>query len=676
MATTYYENIQKLYVAYFNRPADPDGLAYWETVVEAAKGDTAAVSAQFAKEAEYKTAYAGMTNAQIVNQVYLNLFGRAAEDDGKAYWADLLDKKAITIDNVVAQIADGAKTTDKDAYSYKVKFAQAFTAAIDTPEEKAGYKGDAALAAAKALVSGVKDIASLAAAIAPDTLNKSVADVVKVGTPFSVLGAVKALQAAQTAEFNFKDAFDGKVDGKVSATFTTDLTDAIDDAENDLVNAMINNGGSFSGSSANVKAALIADEMKTNADDLAAAQKALTTATANMAKVDGLASAYASLTAATAAYDAAVKVQTTAVADQVGKSAAYTSLNGGAPLAIAATGTITGLIKLSSGKLVLETNVTEKDFPGVTALLTAVTARVAADKTVTATNDAKTAAQLNVDHIDVLSTNAVAETALLTTVKGLMVDYTFSGSAMPNEAQIAAQASVLDARKTAANKAWTDAGSPTATAPATPGALEQAKIDTAAKVTAFKTAVDAYHASAAASNPLATAMDNANADVKAINTVISDMAEALAAWNKASADGVKFDALHQAVLDATDVFTTNKMSLVNMNASFAVGTPDADIFVMGKTNITVSLFDTHGKDQLFIGSGFKLNTGALSTGDDTALEVFVKQSGTDTVLSVETSKFGSHAATPEVVTVTLVGVNAADIKLDSNGIITVGTPTA
>src|SRR5207253_1358459 len=104
MATTYNENIQQLYVAYFNRPADTQGLAYWETVVEAAQGDTAAVSAAFAASAEYKAAYANMTNAQIVDQVYQNLFGRPAEDAGKAYWADLLDNKAITIDNVVAQV--------------------------------------------------------------------------------------------------------------------------------------------------------------------------------------------------------------------------------------------------------------------------------------------------------------------------------------------------------------------------------------------------------------------------------------------------------------------------------------------------------------------------------------------------------------------------------------------
>ena len=72
----YTDAIQKLYVAYFSRPADAAGLAYWEGVVTAAKGSTAAVSAAFAASAEYKAAFAGLDEYHIVDQIYLNLFGR------------------------------------------------------------------------------------------------------------------------------------------------------------------------------------------------------------------------------------------------------------------------------------------------------------------------------------------------------------------------------------------------------------------------------------------------------------------------------------------------------------------------------------------------------------------------------------------------------------------------
>lgn len=49
--------IQTLHVAYFNCPADPNGLGFWEKQV-AASGSTADAAAAFAASAAYKAAYA------------------------------------------------------------------------------------------------------------------------------------------------------------------------------------------------------------------------------------------------------------------------------------------------------------------------------------------------------------------------------------------------------------------------------------------------------------------------------------------------------------------------------------------------------------------------------------------------------------------------------------------
>lgn len=65
----YTEAVQKLYVAYFNRPADPSGLEYWENVVANNNGSTAAISAAFSQSPEYKAAFALMNNDQIVNTI-------------------------------------------------------------------------------------------------------------------------------------------------------------------------------------------------------------------------------------------------------------------------------------------------------------------------------------------------------------------------------------------------------------------------------------------------------------------------------------------------------------------------------------------------------------------------------------------------------------------------------
>src|SRR5471030_1878465 len=142
--------IQQLYVAYFNRPADPSGLAYWETVVENAKGDTSAVSAAFAASAEYKAAYAGLDANHIVNTVYNNLFGHDADIGGLNFYTTLLNNGSLTINQIVATIAGGAQSTDAVAYNDKVAAASAFTTAIAaTTASTLAYSGDAANTAAK-----------------------------------------------------------------------------------------------------------------------------------------------------------------------------------------------------------------------------------------------------------------------------------------------------------------------------------------------------------------------------------------------------------------------------------------------------------------------------------------------------------------------------------------------
>lgn len=181
--TTITEAIQKLYVAYFSRPADVAGLAYWEQVAAAAGGDTAQVSAAFAASAEYKAAYSGMNAFQVVDTVYLNLFGRHAEAKGVQFWAPLLADGTLTVDVVVTAVASGAQGSDLVSYTSKVAAAAAFTAALDTSAEILGYSGALAIAKAIAFLAAITDAGQLAAATAPDALAASVSAITNtIGT--------------------------------------------------------------------------------------------------------------------------------------------------------------------------------------------------------------------------------------------------------------------------------------------------------------------------------------------------------------------------------------------------------------------------------------------------------------------------------------------------------------
>jgi hypothetical protein len=210
---------QQLYVAYFNRPADALGLAYWMTK------DAAAASAAFSTSAEYAATYAGMSTVARVDAIYNNLFGRSAEPAGLTYWGLLIEQGRISISDAVTQIAGGAQGTDKVAYNNKVTAATAFTTALDTTAEIVGYSGTAANNAAKAWLTGVTTDATLAAATTTAALNASIATAVASGGS-GAEGAVLALTSGT-------DAFSATASAATSKTT----------AGNDTINGVIQADG-------------------------------------------------------------------------------------------------------------------------------------------------------------------------------------------------------------------------------------------------------------------------------------------------------------------------------------------------------------------------------------------------------------------------------------------------
>jgi hypothetical protein len=179
MATVNETEVQKLYVAYFSRPADVAGLKYWVDVLASHPNGYQEISSNFAASAEYKAMYAGMSNSAVVSAVYQHLFGRAAEAAGVNYWAKLLDAKTITIDNVVTQIAAGAQGDDKVAYNGKVSVASAFTAHLDLATEQKAYSTTTGLKAASDYIASVHDLQSGATAIDPGNIDITIENMVK-----------------------------------------------------------------------------------------------------------------------------------------------------------------------------------------------------------------------------------------------------------------------------------------------------------------------------------------------------------------------------------------------------------------------------------------------------------------------------------------------------------------
>lgn len=84
-------NVTRLYTAYFQRLPDAGGLDYW--VGRSARGWTLnRISANFAGSSEFIRKYGTLTNAGFVDRAFQNVFDRAADPSGRAYWTAKLDR--------------------------------------------------------------------------------------------------------------------------------------------------------------------------------------------------------------------------------------------------------------------------------------------------------------------------------------------------------------------------------------------------------------------------------------------------------------------------------------------------------------------------------------------------------------------------------------------------------
>ena len=154
-------DIQKLYIAYFNRPADPAGLAYWM----ASSMTIAQIANSFGAQAEYNAAFAGQTTEAVIATLYQNLFGHAPDPAGLLYWTGEVNSGKSTIGNVAINIVSGATGADATTVAAKVKAATSFTTAIDTTAEIVAYSKASATGAAKAWLSLVTSDATAASQI-------------------------------------------------------------------------------------------------------------------------------------------------------------------------------------------------------------------------------------------------------------------------------------------------------------------------------------------------------------------------------------------------------------------------------------------------------------------------------------------------------------------------------
>lgn len=160
-----------LYVGYFNRAPDPAGLQFWIDQVEAGR-DTNTIAADFAASPEAKSLYPFLTTPDVssptsfITAVYANLFNRAPDAAGQAFWEAQLSSGAVSPADAIDAIIKGA-TTAPDATILANKNVVGLDFATDAGNTP-GFTFDldgASGSAAKDAISGVtEDSATVTAA--------------------------------------------------------------------------------------------------------------------------------------------------------------------------------------------------------------------------------------------------------------------------------------------------------------------------------------------------------------------------------------------------------------------------------------------------------------------------------------------------------------------------------
>lgn len=172
--------VQKMYIEYFGRPADPSGLNFWVNNLNNDPNMMQAIQQAFSGSAEYQVSYGGMNNRDVVMAVYQNMFGRVGEQTGVDFWVKALDNNIITINNVVTEIVKGAQGTDLTVFNGRVAVATEFTRHIDTQAEMAAYSGANANKIASDFIDTIVDLGSAAAARDPGVIDAKIAQIVGV----------------------------------------------------------------------------------------------------------------------------------------------------------------------------------------------------------------------------------------------------------------------------------------------------------------------------------------------------------------------------------------------------------------------------------------------------------------------------------------------------------------
>lgn len=708
--------VSALYAAVFGRAPDKAGLDFWTAQLDGG-ATLATTAAGFVGHPVFTQTYGSLTNIQFVNQVYQNVLGSSGDAKGVQFWVNKLANEGYSKAQFIAEFVQGALTIDLAAQLAAGALTQAEYDAAVTRQNTLTNKADVGVSFANTFgassnLSASTDASSInvtndaaykagAAAIASVTADKSTADAAKA----AIADAAKTANPVSSLSGNLANAGTGLKLAAYQSALKTESDLATSIVKTAVANSVAGITTTTDVTDANLKAAVTAAQNELLADQQNVNNTQATLDNNRLAKSD------ADVAKAAAAAQTEVSSVASALLNANGGLVSGTGVAADGTVTI---GTVSGSPAANDGKITADQVTALNKLIGALGLVDGSGKAYAVTSTSTQTQVNTIFAASKTDLANDIALGQ-AQATLANANKALAADVAANGT----DAKLASDLAAIITKLTAVSDSkfyinTTTKAEPTGDVYVAYKAYQQSQTDATIKNLLAKAAVDTgdttsnatlkvqyanevslvntrtgleTSATTAATNattkasaiPEIAAQNTRNAEIKAVadakDEVTKDQA-LVSTLTKAQSD---FSTAEKAVADAktalgTDVTVTNVTSATS--GSVVGNTDKADIFVfnvdsankIGSFNIALD----NSIDKLFIGKDY-VQGADITKGNNSALEFFVKDVNGNAVVSVETSAFGSSAATPEVIQITLTGHSAADVSFAS-GFITTSAP--
>lgn len=119
--------VQEAYVAYYGRPADPSGLEYWSGRLADEGGALEGIIQSFGVSAEYDERYGHLSNDELIDRIFDQMFDRDPDPAGLGFYLDQLNTGSMTLQTITLNVLDGAQNEDATIIDHKIEVAEVFT---------------------------------------------------------------------------------------------------------------------------------------------------------------------------------------------------------------------------------------------------------------------------------------------------------------------------------------------------------------------------------------------------------------------------------------------------------------------------------------------------------------------------------------------------------------------